>query len=236
MPISQNIRRRSSEEAEVSTGSYKQKTELGCYGSLLLLIVAVAVASMPSGVSSFTIQYRSCRTTSVAPLRAVLNGDDEITQGVLRARALLEKTKAKLAAQAASKAMSEENSDGADGNDGKTQAVPFFAASQPATAAGAGAGAVDNTQRRDQVTKYRDEATGLITTDGEKMAAMSESEVWETRSLLDMNDDVPDKSTASKRLADRDVAASIFNMRRHLQVNDYRKIFDTKNRFIGEDN
>jgi hypothetical protein len=65
---------------------------------------------------------------------------------------------------------------------------------------------------------------------------MSESEVWETRSLLDMNDDVPDKSTASKRLADRDVAASIFNMRRHLQVNDYRKIFDTKNRFIGEDN
>jgi hypothetical protein len=169
-------------------------------------------------------------------LRAVLNGDDEITQGVLRARALLEKTKAKLAAQAASKAMSEENSDGADGNDGKTQAVPFFAASQPATAAGAGAGAVDNTQRRDQVTKYRDEATGLITTDGEKMAAMSESEVWETRSLLDMNDDVPDKSTASKRLADRDVAASIFNMRRHLQVNDYRKIFDTKNRFIGEDN
>jgi hypothetical protein len=231
MPISQNIRRRSSKETELSMGSYKQKTELGSYRSLLLLVVAVAIVSMPSGVSSFTIQSRNCRTTSFAPLRAVLNGDDEITQGVLRARALLEKTKAKLAAQAARKAMSEEDSDGADSSDGKTPAVPFFAASQPAAA-----GAVGNTQRRDQVTKYRDEATGLITTDGEKMAAMSESEVWETRSLLDMNDDVPDKSTASKRLADRDVAASIFNMRRHLQVNDYRKIFDTKNRFIGEDN
>ena len=212
-------------------GSYKQKAELGSYRSLLLLMVAVAVASLPSGVSSFTIQSLNCRTTSVAPLRAVLNGDDEITQGVLRARALLEKTKAKLAAQAASKAMSEENSDVVDGSDKKTQAVPFFAASQPAAAE-----AVDNTQRRDLMTKYRDEATGLITTDGEKMAAMSESEVWETRSLLDMNDAVPDKSTASKRLADRDVAASIFNMRRHLQVNDYRKIFDTKNHFIGEDN
>jgi hypothetical protein len=233
MSISQNIRRRSSKEAEVSMGSYKQKMELGSYRSLLLLMVAIAVTSMPSGVSSFTIQSRNCRTTSVAPLRAVLNGDDEINQGVIRARALLEKTKAKLAAQAASKAMSEENSDGADGDsDGKTQVVPFYAASQPVAAAGA----VDNTQRRDQVTKYRDEATGLITTDGDKMAAMSESEVWETRSLLDMNDEVPDKSTPSKRLADRDVAASIFNMRRHLQVNDYRKIFDTKNHFIGEDN
>jgi hypothetical protein len=227
MPISQNIRRRRSKGADDSMGSCKQKTELGSY-RFLLLVVAVIVVSMPSGVSSFTIQSPNCRTTIVTPLRAVLNGDDEINQGVLRARALLEKTKAKLAAQAASKALSEANSD--DGGDEKTEAVPFFAASsQPA-------GAVDNTQRRDQVTKYRDEATGLITTDGEKMAAMSESEVWETRSLLDMNDTVPDKSTASKRLADRDVAASIFNMRRHLQVNDYRKIFDTKNRFIGEDN
>jgi hypothetical protein len=204
--------------------SCKQKTELGSY-RLLLLMVAVIVVLMPSGVSSFTIQSPNCRSASVAPLRAVLSGDDEISQGVLRARALLEKTKAKLAAQAASKALSEEDS----GDDEKTEAVPFFAASQPADA-------VDNTQRRDEVTKYRDEATGLITTDGEKMAAMSESEVWETRSLLDMNDTIPDKSTASKRLADRDVAASIFNMRRHLQVNDYRKIFDTKNRFIGEDN
>jgi hypothetical protein len=206
-------------------GSRKQKTELGSYRSrqLLLLMAAIVVASVPSGVSSFTIQSRNYRTTSAAPLRAVLNGDDEISQGVQRARALLEKTKAKLAAQAASKAMSDEN----DG-DGETQGVPFFA-SQPA-------GAVDDTQRRDQVTKYRDETTGLITTDGEKMAAMSEQEVWETRSLLDLNDEVPDKSTASKRLADRDVAASIYNMRKLLQVNDYRKIFDTKNRFIGEDN
>lgn len=205
-------------------GSCNQKTELGSY--LLLLMVAVVVVSMPSGVSSFTMQSRNFRTTTVAPLRAVLNGDDEISLGVQRARALLEKTKAKLAAQAASKALSEENG---DGEDGKTQAVPFFAALEAA-------GVVDGTQRRDQVTKYRDEATGLITTDGDKMAAMSESEVWETRSLLELNDTIPDKSTASKRLADRDVAASIFNMRRHLQVNDYRKIFDTKNHFIGEDN
>jgi hypothetical protein len=228
MPISQNIRRRSSKGTEDSVGNIKQKPELASY-RFLLLMVAVVFVSMPSGVSSFTIQSPNYRTTSVTSLRAVLSGDDEINQGVLRARALLEKTKAKLAAQAASKALSEANN--VDGGDEKTEAVPFYAAaSQPAGAA------VDNTQRRDQVTKYRDEATGLITTDGEKMAAMSESEVWETRSLLDMNDTVPDKSTASKRLADRDVAASIFNMRRHLQVNDYRKIFDTKNRFIGEDN
>jgi hypothetical protein len=213
-------------------GSCKQETELRSnlssrqwnYG-LLLLMVAVVAASMPSGVSSFTIQSRNFRTTSVAPLRVILNGEEEIAQGVLRARALLEKTKAKLAAQAASKALSDANG----GDDGKTQALPFFASQS--------AGAVDDTQRREQVTKSTS-ATGLITIDGEKMAAMSEQEVWETRSLLDLNsgDDGAGKSTASKRLADRDVAASIFNLRRHLQVNDYRKIFDTKNRFIGEDN
>jgi hypothetical protein len=224
------MRRRNSKGAEVC----KQKAEPGSYLSkqwngLLLLMVAAVFVSMPSGVSSFTMQSRNSRTRSVAPLRAVLNGDDEISAGVQRARALLEKSKAKLAAQAASKALSEENSDGA-AEEGRAQALPFFAAQTAAT--------VDDTQRREQVTKYRDETTGLITTDGEKMAAMSESEEWETRSLLDLNggDDGKGKSTASKRLADRDVAASIFNMRRHLQVGDYRKIFNKENFFIGEDN
>jgi len=80
----------------------------------------------------------------------------------------------------------------------------------------------------------------LVTADGEKMAKLSEEEPWEYRSLLDVfenerdvNEDVYSK--ASQQLAQRDVAASIYNLRKELKTEDYRKIFDKRNRFIGED-
>ena len=80
-----------------------------------------------------------------------------------------------------------------------------------------------------------DENTGLFTTDGDKMAELSEEEEWESRPLLEVfESEIED--TSSSVLNERDVAASIFNLRKTLQMEDYRKIFDKRNRFIGEDN
>mmetsp|Transcript_11998 Transcript_11998/g.20342 ORF Transcript_11998/g.20342 Transcript_11998/m.20342 type:complete len:100 (+) Transcript_11998:332-631(+) len=93
---------------------------------------------------------------------------------------------------------------------------------------------------REGVIKSRDEKTGLITTDGEKMAQLSEDEKWEERSLNEVfQSEVGEAedvySMAAQQLADRDVAMSIFNLRKSMMNEDYRAIFDKKNRFIGED-
>ena len=56
------------------------------------------------------------------------------------------------------------------------------------------------------------------------------------KGLLDVFDDETEETDVSKSLAKRDVAASILNLRISMHNDDYRKIFDTKNYFIGEDN
>lgn len=108
--------------------------------------------------------------------------------------------------------------------------LPFFASRQ----------ALDPVNKRQRVIKTVDESTGLITTDGEKMAKLSEEEEWEVRTLFEVfENEISDRdvySATSQQLASRDVAASIWNLRKTLQSEDYKKIFDEKNRFIGEGN
>jgi len=67
------------------------------------------------------------------------------------------------------------------------------------------------------------------------MAALSETEDWEARSFGDIFADDTD-DLIDDGLASRDVAASIFNLRMRLNDADYRRVFDKRNRFIGEDN
>ena len=93
--------------------------------------------------------------------------------------------------------------------------------------------------------------TGSIIADGESMALLSKSEPWEIRSLSQLkfreeatldydgntdedatNDDGTGKTSSS--LADRDVASSIYNLRKMLRNEDFMKVFDSRNRFIGE--
>jgi hypothetical protein len=143
--------------------------------------------------------------------------DEEINRGLNKARALLEKSKARLA----SKGNGESSSNG--------EPLPFFAQRAPTAK-----------PSRDGIVKFKDEETGLVTVDGEKMAELSEQEEWEERSLLEVfqneikeNEDVYSK--ASEQLQERDVAASIFNLRKVLQTEDYKRIFDKSNIFIGED-
>jgi hypothetical protein len=139
--------------------------------------------------------------------------EEEINQGLRKARAVLEKSKAKLAAR-----------------EGPAPALPFFAQPQePPKRSRAG------------VVKAVHPVSGLIQADGEKMAEISEQEAWEFRSLVEvfeneMTEEEDRYSLASQQLAKRDVAESIFQLRKELQTEDYRRIFDTNNRFIGEDN
>ena len=135
---------------------------------------------------------------------------------VQRARAVLEKSKAKLAL--------EEGTSSSTAPKTTAAGTPFFA---------------QRSVSRDRVVKSINVETGLVTADGEVMAAISEQEDWEMRSLAEVfenemseNEDV--YSAASKQLADRDLAASVFNLRKHLQTDDFLKIFDKRNYFIGE--
>jgi hypothetical protein len=158
--------------------------------------------------------------------------EQEIDKGLEKARALLEKTKAKLLEKEAKRQDSKSSSHNGAAANGfpEEPEVPFFAVAGKRKA---------RTVSREGVVKSRDEKTGLIRADGERMAAISEQEDWEFRTLHEVfenemkeNEDV--YSMASQQLASKDVAQSIWNLRKQLQEADYKKIFDTKNHFIGE--
>lgn len=146
-----------------------------------------------------------------------VSNDAEVEKELKRARDLLEKIKAKLAAK-------EVFSKKAD------DSIPFFASRQFQR----------SIPSREGVVKHKDEKTGLITADGERMAKISEEEEWEMRPIYNVFDDETDASNRSNGpsvpVPSRDMAADIFNLRKQLQKGDYETIFDKRNIFIGEDN
>jgi hypothetical protein len=176
--------------------------------------------------------------------------EDNLDRQLARARELLAKSKAKLQVQQTMRREEEEKLRQ------EQKSVPFFATIVPtsATVANGKKSVQITTDKRSIVTKTLDENSGLITTDGELMAKLSEDEQWERRSLWEVFDQTEllaesvredmekelHKNDATKKprtsLNDRDVAANIYNLRRILQNEDYRQIFDPNNRFIGEDN
>lgn len=98
-------------------------------------------------------------------------------------------------------------------------------------------------QREVDSTKIKSKTkSGEIIADGTQMATLSKSEAWERRSLSQMftkearqdwdGNDVTQESSTT--LADKDVARSIYNLRKSMQNEDFKKVFDSRNRFIGE--
>lgn len=176
--------------------------------SLVKIGLLAASLLFCNGASGFMAPPRAVRHPTTSLKTSV---EDEISRQLERAKAVLAKSKAKLEAT----------------GDAPADEIPFFATSAR----------MDSNTKREKVTKSRDEETGLIYADGEKMARMSEIEQWEQRSLLEVfESEIDDATAASKQLAERDVAASIFNLRKQMKTEDYRRIFDTSNHFIGEDN
>lgn len=145
-------------------------------------------------------------------LSANESANDDVARQLAKAKELLQLSKAKLAAQ-------EQEVD--SNEDAKDKNPVVLKTSE-----------ID--EKRLKVTKYTNDESGLITTDGELMASLSEEEDWEIRSLIEVFEDELEESEVSKQLRKRDVAASIVNLRISMHNDDYRKIFNTRNRFIGE--
>lgn len=164
-------------------------------------------------------------------MMAVVNADDEIAKQLARAKALLEKSKAKIEAKQTQSLVRDDDYAESNNNRNKTptksnsqSAIPFFASRVAVPAKPSGT-------KREKVVKATND-DGLVTIDGDLMAKLSETEEWEIRSLHD----VFENETKNFRdpIAERDVAASIFGLQRVLQTEDFQRIFDKRNRFIGE--
>mmetsp|Transcript_8445 Transcript_8445/g.15930 ORF Transcript_8445/g.15930 Transcript_8445/m.15930 type:complete len:201 (+) Transcript_8445:216-818(+) len=149
--------------------------------------------------------------TNRQPVLLKASTDDDINRQLSKAKELLEKTKAKMLAQTQ--------------QDNEETTTPKKKQITPDTI-------VD---KKTSAIKSRNEETGLITCDGDIMAALSEEEEWELKGIFDVFENETEESEVSKQLAERDVAASIYNLRLSLQNDDYRKIFDKRNRWIGEE-
>lgn len=162
--------------------------------------------------------------------------DPAVAAQIRKAKQMVKDAKRKQKARedAAAKAAA----DGADGTSEeaeKSKTTPFFA-TRSFTAS-----AADASRKIKSKTK-----TGEVIADGETMASLSKSEPWERRSLSQMafqrearadfdgnmveGDDEIDGSV----LADRDLARSIYGLRKQLQNEDFVRVFDKRNRFIGE--
>ena len=168
---------------------------------------------------------------------ATAGAEDEVSRQLAKAKELIERTKQKMekketAASTASKDDGEakettgtvSNDDDDDDDDDE---LPFFAVDPTATE-----------KRRELVTKTKDEESGLITTDGEKMASLAEGEKWESRGLYDLfeNEREEDEETLQKEArASRDVARSMMGLKMVMNKEDFDAIFDKRNWQIGEE-
>ena len=165
---------------------------------------------------------------------ATAGAEDEVSRQLAKAKELIERTKQKMekkekaAATAVSKDDGEaEETTGTVSDDDDDEVLPFFAVDPTAAE-----------KRRELVTKTKDEESGLITTDGEKMASLAEGEKWESRGLYDLfeNERGEDEEKLVKEArASRDVARNMMGLKRIMKKEDFDAIFDKRNLFIGEE-
>jgi len=206
---------------------YSRREKIPCPKSrhitLTVLIAIVGLFELPKAVTCFNvcspfvhtfIQNNNLiyySTSSSSKLAVAESTDDDVTRQLAKARELLEQCKAKLAEETE-----------ADESIDVVEETPIDSESSI------------ETEKRTKVTKTTDDESGLITTDGELMAAISELEDWEIRDIFDCFEDELEESDVSKQLAKRDVASSLYGLRMSMQNEDYAKIFNKKNYWIGE--
>lgn len=107
-------------------------------------------------------------------------------------------------------------------SDEEKESIPFFAAAAVKNKSG----------KKDKVIKNKNE-DGTFSTDGDLMAKLSEEEEWDLRPLLEVFKNEKEKGPQSLNV-DRDISQSMYNLRKVLQTEDFMKIFDKRNRFIGD--
>lgn len=212
-------------------GTSTSSTGRICRWCLLLCFSIATLENVPSADAFLPSQHGKSWTCSVSVILQATTGstydpEEEVNRRLVRAKEVLKMSKAKLESRAIQATAGGESKApvGASG-------IPFFASKK----------ATVDPQRRQRVIKARDDKTGLVTADGEKMAAISEQEEWQVRSLFELFENEMGEagdvySPKSLQLADRDLVAGVWNLRKSMHTADYLKIFDKKNFFIGEDN
>lgn len=199
----------------------------------LILVVShlMLLSTKISPVSSFVQQsIRKTPTTQVSKRQTEfpsttlcrmapkpIEGNSEITKQLERAKAALAVSRAKMEAQEQAEAGLLDDEKEATKEEGN---VPFFAMSS------------DDAGKKEKVIKDKNE-DGLFTTDGDLMAKLSEEEEWESRPLLEVFQNEKEEKPEAMNI-DRDIGQSMYNLRKSLQTDDFMKIFDKRNRFIGE--
>jgi len=193
---------------------------------LLLLSITIAPVSSFLQLSSQKpltrpVAGRISEPSSTIQCRMALKPterNDDITKQLERAKAALAVSRAKMEAQEQAEAdLVAEEKEGK--NEGKC--VPFFAINT-----------ADDDGKKEKVIKDKNK-DGLFTTDGDLMAKLSEEEEWEPRPLLEVFQNEKEKGPSAMNI-DRDIGQSMYNLRKSLQTEDFMKIFDKRNHFIGE--
>jgi len=167
------------------------------------------------------------------------NYEPNVAAQIRKARKLLRDAKKKMEAETTATAATKNGSSTSESStttNEPSSPLPFFAQQQSFTAT-----AIDNTRKIKSKTK-----SGEIIADGDTMTSLSNSEPWERRSLSDIGFQSEARSDYDGNLvevdlngnlgglAERDLAASIYNLRKVLRNEDFKKVFDSRNRFIGE--
>ena len=207
---------------------------VGCSHSALAFMVTPPLASLTSLVTPTTPTTReSLRTSSQLHAASAPREEDDIDRELAKARILLIEAKKQIAAMDAGEEYIRPIEVAHDQDEATTR-IPFFAKLDASSSSNNHV-----PSKRDIVIKSRND-DGLITVNGEEMAKLSEEEMWSARPLdqvfeNELNEDEDVYALATESLRQRDVAASIFNLRKSMQPQDYQKIFDKKNYFIGED-
>mmetsp|Transcript_14436 Transcript_14436/g.23534 ORF Transcript_14436/g.23534 Transcript_14436/m.23534 type:complete len:264 (-) Transcript_14436:217-1008(-) len=199
----------------------------------------VALSTSSSQITSRIASFQRTHHARSTALQNFKDDDDEdadlenydpaIAAQIRKARKLLRDAKQKMEIEEKQQQNADESS-----TTTTTAALPFFA-QQSFTAT-----AIDHTQKIKSKTK-----SGDIIADGDTMTSLSNSEPWERRSLSDIGFESEARSDydgnliaadedVKRKLAERDLAASIYNLRKVMQNEDFRRVFDARNRFIGE--
>lgn len=158
------------------------------------------------------------------------NYDAAVAAQIRKARKLLKDAKKKMDPPPSSTTNEQQQQT----DDDTSSSLPFFAQQSFTTKA------VSNAQKIKSKTP-----SGSIIADGAAMTSLSNSEPWELRSLSqigfecearsDYDGNIVEVDTSStSSLADKDVAMSIYNLRKTLQNEDFKSVFNSRNRFIGE--
>jgi len=80
------------------------------------------------------------------------------------------------------------------------------------------------------------DARGKIRPSAELMEKLAEEEDWELRMLDEMfEDQIPQPTDMEKKLQKKDIGMTMYNLRKSMQNEDFRRIFNSKNPRIGEE-